>query len=277
MNGVNRKWTDGMLRQEDWWAVWLGLIMFAAGLTSIWGVDMVGWMAKTKTWVDPGWKHWIKPAGKAWKDTSPFMSLMMTYGVWTALTCIGAYFMKLDMKKFFLGFTCIFFITWTVWIVGFEAHFKALKTSQSSNQAEIYGDNVFCTTKVHKCTKQINKALKKLGVDVKNGEVPDVATAAKAVDMAKNAKRLSWGLQLGGGFGFILALVVGLIIGNFFKGFAAFLKEAAKPEWYIKTAIVYLGIKIGLMSMKAAGFVFELAIAGAIRAKPVLPVMVSML
>ncbi len=28
-------------------------------------------------------------------------------------------------------------------------------------------------------------------------------------------------------------------------GVAAFLKEAAKPEWFIKTAIVYLGIKIG--------------------------------
>lgn len=74
---------------------------------------------------------------------------------------------------------------------------------------------------------------------------------------------MSWGLQLGGGFSFILALAVGLIIGNFIKPFAGFLKEAAKPEWFIKTAIVYLGIKIGLMSMKAAGFTFELAVAGA--------------
>jgi uncharacterized membrane protein YadS len=70
-------------------------------------------------------------------------------------------------------------------------------------------------------------------------------------------------LSLGGGFSYILALVVGLVIGNVFKGLAAFLQEAAKPEWYIKTAIVYLGIKIGLMSMKAAGFTFELAMAGA--------------
>ncbi len=131
-----------MTTTEDWWAVWLGLIMFFLGLMSVFdGADLVGWMAKTKTWVwgDFGLGNMIKPAGKGW---------------------------------------------------------------------------------------------------------------------------MSRGLQLGGGFSFILALAVGLIIGNIFKGFAAFLKEAAKPEWFIKTAIVYLGIKIGLMSMKAAGFTFELAIAG---------------
>ena len=46
---VNRKWTDGMLSTEDWWAVWLGLILFFAGLLAIWGVDLVGWMTKIKT------------------------------------------------------------------------------------------------------------------------------------------------------------------------------------------------------------------------------------
>ena len=50
MSAVNRKWNDGMLSTEDWWAVWLGLILFGAGLMSIAGIDLVGWMAKTKTW-----------------------------------------------------------------------------------------------------------------------------------------------------------------------------------------------------------------------------------
>jgi len=40
MSAVNRKWTDGMLTTEDWWAVWLGLIMFFAGLMTIWGIDL---------------------------------------------------------------------------------------------------------------------------------------------------------------------------------------------------------------------------------------------
>ena len=257
MAAVNRKWTDGMLSTEDWWAVWLGLILFGAGLMSVFGVDLVGWMAKTKTWEfssfieNPSWGMLLAvshgKAGNTYEGMHPFVSLLVTFGIFAGLTCIGAYFQKLNVKRFFLGFSAIFFITWTCWIVGHEAHFKALQTSQSVLQSEIYGTDVYCTTKVNKCTSQINKELKKLGVDIKAGQVPDAATAAIAVDKAKNAIRMSWGLQLGGGFSYMLALFVGLIIGNLFKGFAEYLREAAKPEWFIKTAIVYLGVKLGKM------------------------------
>ncbi|KFI22652.1 membrane protein [Nitrosococcus oceani] len=207
MSGVNRRWYSGMATTEDWWAVWLGLIMFFAGLASIWGWNLVGWMTKTGTWVwgDFAWSKALKAS--SYQGWHPLLSLLVTYLVFTALTCLGAAAMKLDLKRFFLGWTFLFILTWIVWIIGHEAHFKA-----SVNQFDQYG--------------------------------------------------LSWGLSLGGGFSYMLALAVGLIIGNFFKGFAEFLKEAAKPEWFIKTAIVYLGIKIGLMSIEAAGFTFELAITG---------------
>jgi uncharacterized membrane protein YadS len=266
---VNRKWTDGMLSTEDWWAVWLGLLMFVAGLLTIWGVDLVGWMTKIHTWEitnllsDFSWGKLVAPAGKAYEEMPPFVSLLTTYAVFTILVCIGAYFQRLNVKRFFWGFTAIFFITWSVWIIGHEAHFKALKTTQSVMQSKIYGSDVYCTSKVNTCSKEINTALKDLGVNTAAGQQPDAETAAKAVDMAKHAVRLSWGLQLGGGFSYMLALAVGLIIGNLFRGLAGFLREAAKPEWFIKTAIVYLGIKLGLMSMKATGFAVELALAGA--------------
>ncbi|MBM7855216.1 putative membrane protein YadS [Desulfohalotomaculum tongense] len=205
MASVNRKWYSGMLTQEDWWAVWLGLIMFFAGLLSITGVDLVGWMAKTHTWVNPA--DGLSASGKAYKDMHPLLSLLITYIVFTALTTTGAYFMKLNVKKFLYGWTIIFAITWACWFIGHEAHFKAVPQDWDK-----YG--------------------------------------------------ITWGLALGGGFSYILALLVGLFIGNFTKGFAKTLYEAAKPEWYIKTAIVFLGIKVGLMTMQAAGFTFELALAG---------------
>ncbi len=220
MTSTNKKWYSGMLETEDWWAVWLGLIMFFAGMASIWGVDLVGWMTKLKTWefthlmADFSWSKLLKPAGKVYKGMHPLLSLMTTYGVFLTLTMIGAHFQKLNLRKYFWGFTIIFGITWLAWIIGHEAHFKAV-------DAIVKGKNYF--------------------------EKYD----------------LSWGLQLGGGFSYMLALAFGLIIGNFFKGFATFLKEAAKPEWFIKTAIVYLGIKLGVMSMKATGFTMELALAGA--------------
>ncbi|MFV2005591.1 MAG: putative sulfate exporter family transporter, partial [Gammaproteobacteria bacterium] len=280
MSEINRKWTDGMLTTEDWWAVWLGLLLFGAGLMSIWGIDLVGWMAKTKTWEwstfwsDPSFDGLLKAAhgkaGKAYEGMGGLASLLVTFAVFGSLTTIGAYFQKLDVKKFFYGFTLIFFITWASWMAGHEAHFKAAKTSQSMTQSEIYGSDVYCLTKVNKCTKKINKALKKLGVDVSAGQVPTKEQAAQAVDDTKKAMRLSWGLQLGGGFSYILSLIVGLFIGNLMKGFAGFLKEAAKPEWYIKTAIVYLGVKLGHMSIKSAGditgggsLMLDLALTGA--------------
>ena len=209
-----------MLRSEDWWAVWLGLIMFFAGLITIWGVDTVGWMTKLLTWEvtrlldDFSWAKILKPAGKSYGDMHPLLSLFITYGVFAGLTSIGAWFQGLNVKRFLQGFSLLFFITWLCWIIGHEAHFKAM-------DAVVKGKNYF------------------------------------------EIYELSWGLQLGGGFSYMLALAVGLLIGNVFKGFAHFLREAAKPEWFIKTAIVYLGIKLGSMSMKATGFVVELALTGA--------------
>ncbi len=188
MSAVNRKWSDGMLSTEDWWAEWLGLILFAAGLLSIWGIDAVGWMAKTKTWewskfwADPSFNVFLKAshgkAGKAYEGMSGFGSLMMTFFVFGGLTTIGAYFQKLDVKKFAMGFTCIFFITFAAWMTGHEAHFKAAKTSQSMLQSEIYGSDVYCMTKVHKCTRKINKALKKMGIDGLAGDIPTKDQAA---------------------------------------------------------------------------------------------------
>jgi len=207
MSRVNRSWTSGMASTEDWWAVWLGLALFAAGLASLAGLDLVGWMAKPRTWVEFSWAAVLQPAGKAYGAWHPLAALAMTYAVFTVLTGIGAAAMGLDLRRFLAGWTVLFFITWAAWIAGHEAHLKAT-----------------------------------------------------GVDLDKYG--IAWSLSLGGGAAYLLALAVGLAIGNFARPLAAFLREAARPEWYIKTAIVFLGIKIGLMSMQAAGFAFELAVAG---------------
>jgi len=51
MAATNRKWYSGMLSQEDWWAVWMGLFLFALGLLSLVNLDLVGWAAYPATWV----------------------------------------------------------------------------------------------------------------------------------------------------------------------------------------------------------------------------------
>jgi len=198
-----------MSTQEDWWSVWLGLSFFFLGLLSITGVDLVGWVAYPSKWGGTfGIYDSVKPLGSAYQGLGPLGSILVTYIAFTVATCTGAAFMRWNVKRFLAGWTIIFAMTYAIWIIGHHAFLAANVT----NRAE-YG--------------------------------------------------LSTSLSLGGGASFILALIIGLVIGNFFKKFAAFLSEAAKPEWFIKTAIVFLGVKVGYMALKAAGFVFELALAGA--------------
>ena len=52
---------------------------------------------------------------------------------------------------------------------------------------------------------------------------------------------IDWSLKLTNEGGFIVALLVGLVIANAFPRFAEWLKEAIRPELYIKIAIVILG------------------------------------
>ena len=216
---VNRKWYSGMLDSEDWWAAWLGLFLFGLGMLYIFNIDAVGWMVKPKMWEwtdlwsDFSWSKLLKTSSSRYKDWHPLAALGFSYLVFLVLTTIGAYFQGWNLKKYVRGFTIVFVLTMLAWIAGHEAHISA----------------VDATVKGHNYYREFN---------------------------------LSWGLQLGGA-SYILALLTGLLIGNFARRFAASLHEASKPEWFIKTAIVLLGAKLGIMSMKAAGFTAELAMAGA--------------
>jgi uncharacterized membrane protein YadS len=61
---------------------------------------------------------------------------------------------------------------------------------------------------------------------------------------------IPWSLKLTNEGGYIVALIAGLIIANVFPRFAEWLKEATRPELYIKIAIVILG---GFVAVTAAG------------------------
>ncbi|MFP5213917.1 MAG: putative sulfate exporter family transporter [Acidobacteriota bacterium] len=84
--------------------------------------------------------------------------------------------------------------------------------------------------------------------------------AATKNEMAKYG--LPWTLSLTGEFGFIIALVVGLLIGNFFPKFADWLKEAARPELFIKTGIVIMGAGLGLKAAESFGLATNIMFRG---------------
>jgi uncharacterized membrane protein YadS len=209
-----------MFATEDWWSVWIGLAIFGTSLVSLAGVDLVGWMVRPRAWEwtnlagDFAWSTLLGAAGAGYAAWQPLVAWLTTYVVFALLFTIGAYFQGVDVRRFVLGFSVLFAVTWVAWIAGNELHLTMV-------DAAIDGRNRY----------------------------RDAA--------------LGWGLQLGEGAPYLLALLAGLAIGNFAKGFAARLAVAAKPEWFIKTAIVFLGVNLGAQTMQASGFAIELILTGA--------------
>src|SRR5882672_6779078 len=217
---VNRRWTSGMLATEDWWSVWIGLALYAASLASLAGADLVGWMPRPRTWEWTdltqafAWSKLFAPAGAAYVAWHPLASWLTAYVVLTALLAIGARCQRVDVGRFVAGFSVLYALTWVAWLAGNELHLTTV-------DATVDGRNRY------------------------------------------REAALSWGLKLGEGAPYLLALGVGLIIGNFAKGLAARLAEAAKPEWFIKTAIVFLGVNLGAQMIQASGFAVQLLVTGA--------------
>ena len=73
---------------------------------------------------------------------------------------------------------------------------------------------------------------------------------------------ISWSLKLTNEGGFIVALIAGLVVGNFLPGLANWMKEAVRPEWYIKTAIVILGGFLGIIAAEKLSLATSLMFRG---------------
>ncbi|MFN3804930.1 MAG: putative sulfate exporter family transporter [Pyrobaculum sp.] len=181
---------SSLWKKEDWWALWLGLLIFFLGLLYVYGYNVLGWAANVIEWVDPA--KAIVPISKAYEYLGGLGSLIVTYIVFLAILSIGAAAMGWNLKRFALGFTVIFFLTMLCWVIGHYAYIAS-------------------------------------------------------TDPAKSG--IPWSLRLTGEFGYLFALILGLIIGNFFRKFAEKLREAARPEWFIKTAIVLLGAIVGVKAV----------------------------
>ena len=193
-----------MLKDEDWWAAWLGLFIFALGLGPLFGVDLLGWAAKSGVWINLS--DAFKPVSEAYSGMSGFASLFLTFVFCLVITTVGAAVMGANVGKYAAGFTVIFWITMACLALGNIAYIGATPDKQES-----FG--------------------------------------------------ITWSLGLGE-MGYVIAMIVGLIIGNFFLGFAGFLKEAAKPEWFIKTGIVILGAAIAIKTLGAFGLATTIIVRG---------------
>jgi uncharacterized membrane protein YadS len=179
---------------EDWLAVILGLAIFVLGLAAVANVDLLGWVVSTSVWSNAS--NAISPVSKNYASLGGLGALLATYVALTLVLSAGVAALKADVTKFALAFTAVFWLAYAGWFIGNYANFAAATPAE----------------------------FQKFGI--------------------------SWSLRLTNEGAFIFALILGLIVANVFPRFAAAIREAVRPELYIKIAIVILG---GVIAVTVAG------------------------
>jgi uncharacterized membrane protein YadS len=179
---------------EDWLSLIIGLFIFVLALAGIANVDLLGWAVTTAVWNDIG--KALGTVSKSYASLGGVGALFATYVALLVVLSGAAVALKSDIKKFALAFTAVFWIAYASWIVGNFANFAAVTPAE----------------------------LQKFGI--------------------------GWSLRLTNEGAYIFALISGIVIANVFPRFAEAIKDAVRPELYIKIAIVILG---GFFAVTAAG------------------------
>src|SRR5215831_6989703 len=187
---------------EDWLSLIIGLFIFVLALAGIANVDLLGWVVTTAVWSDAS--KALGTVSKSYASLGGFGALVATYIALLVVLSGAAYALNSNIKKFAFSFTAVFWIAYASWIAGNFANFAAVTPAE----------------------------LQKFGI--------------------------SWSLKLTNEGAYIFALISGLVIANMFPRFAEGIKDAVRPELYIKIAIVILG---GFFAVTAAG---KLALASSL-------------
>ncbi len=190
---------------EDWLAVYIGLFVFLLALLAFAGLDALGWAITTSVWTSLATA--LKPVSRSYTGMPAVLSLFLTYLFLLVLTTAGAWGLGANWKRFAKCFTGVFFLSYGCWVAGAYAYVAATPNQRA-------------------------------------------------------AQGIGWSLNLTSEAGYIFALALGLIVGNFIPSLAAWLHDAIRPELYIKTAIVILGGFVGVAAAEQLGLATSVVFRG---------------
>jgi len=201
---------------EDKTALLLGTFIFLVAMLNFVDMNLLGWIVRARTWLDPVLMFnasasgtaktmgaWISPAATGW------ISLVLTWLGITTILAIGAKLMRVNVAEFVKAFTLIFFVAYLCYGIGNYAYIA-------------------------------------------------VAPTAKALAAAK----IKWSIGLSGEAGYIVALVIGIFIGNFMPGVAEAMRPACRPEMFVKIAIIIMGAELGVKAAEAVGLAGHVVFRG---------------
>lgn len=233
---------------EDWLALILGLVFFALSLGVFAGVDLLGWGVKTSIWTKPSQAlsvvsdKYAPIKGQVVKVEEQTLTVRTAAGKDKTVKVPNAAQFKvgdLYEKSGVSGFTALFMT------------FMAM----------------FLVTGIGAALLRVNLPKFLLGFAVLFWLAYACWFAGHYVHIAATKNQfgqygISWSISMTGEFGFIIALVVGLLISNFLPGIAEYLREAARPELYIKTAIVIMGAGLGLKAAESLSLASNIMFRG---------------
>lgn len=174
-------------RSEDVLAVLLGTLIVCLSLSSLAGVNLLGWAVAVKEWTDISKS--LVPSSSTYSSITGIGALAATFTFLLLLFSCGAEFLGIKVSPFVIRFAVLFTLAFSCWVAGHNSYIAATP----------------------------------------NKRPPEV----------------EWSLGLTNEAGYLLALIGGLMIGNLPPRIAAWFKEAARPELFIKIGIVIYGAVLG--------------------------------
>ena len=103
---IRINWSS-LYKKEDWWAVWIGLTIFALSLPSYAGFYTLGWVPVAKPWL------YISHALTT-KLFNPWVGLIASFVFLALLLIPVTRFNGVKSKDWFKGFFVIFFAAWGI-------------------------------------------------------------------------------------------------------------------------------------------------------------------
>lgn len=182
-------------RSEDVLAVLLGLLVIVLSLATLAGWNLLGWSVAVKEWADPA--KALVPSSSAFAGLTGPGALAATFTFLLLVLSAGAVFLGASPARFAGRFAVLFALAFGCWVAGHNAHLAA--------------------------------------------------------NPNKLPAGVGWSLGLTGEAGYLLALLGGLFIGNLLPKVAAWFRDAARPELFIKTGIVVYGAVLGAKAAEESG------------------------
>lgn len=105
---------------EDWLAAGLGLLIVALALVGLAGPHLLGWTVTTRVWTNPSTA--LAPVAPAYGALGGAGSILLTWAILLGVLCAGAALLKSNVPRFALAFTVVFWIGYGCWVLGSQAN-----------------------------------------------------------------------------------------------------------------------------------------------------------